>query len=411
MYTEEKLQACIDRISADIDLQKKALKLLELEKSVFQRQLNRHRDPVAKLPLEISSEIFVRCLPSRPEPGATTIPMLFLNVCNSWTDIAVSTPALWTSIHLNFPRVEGFRVVLRAWLQRARQHPLFLSIHGEFDGHVAAIVRQHAPKLQNLEIFHDEDYNVLSEIPGPLSSLETVTFGTSGGASPMLGRGIADISRLAPNLVDCTFVNVTLSDSTCLDAGVVVVLPNLRHLKIGDSNVSAAANRLRYLSLPSLQTLTLSMSFIAGDDLIFFLQQSSPPLQSLILGNGLRFSEMEACLRLVPALTQLEFWDTHGQDMKRWFAGFAEHPPRYVPNLRRLSMPGCWSGHIISDSSWKKLLGALSVHRTQISSLKIALRGSLTPEFKEETLAGFRQLIEDGREIYIGSEVQNFITS
>ncbi|KAJ6483010.1 hypothetical protein DFH09DRAFT_1107161 [Mycena vulgaris] len=68
-------------------------------KSAAQAQLNAILDPVARLPLEISSDIFLKCLPSRPAPGAHHIPMLFLNVCNSWMDIVVSTAQLWATIH------------------------------------------------------------------------------------------------------------------------------------------------------------------------------------------------------------------------------------------------------------------------------------------------------------------------
>ncbi|KAJ7453624.1 hypothetical protein B0H11DRAFT_1665734, partial [Mycena galericulata] len=95
----EELQARIAKISADIELQKAVLKNLERSKILFQRQLNSVRDPVARLPLEISSEIFIQCLPPLPVPGAHRAPMLLLNVCNAWTGIALSTPALWASIH------------------------------------------------------------------------------------------------------------------------------------------------------------------------------------------------------------------------------------------------------------------------------------------------------------------------
>ncbi|KAJ7026978.1 hypothetical protein C8F04DRAFT_896624, partial [Mycena alexandri] len=56
-----------------------------------------------RLPLEIASEIFIHSLPSVPSAGALDSPMLLLRICNSWTDIALSTPNLWSSIHLDFP--------------------------------------------------------------------------------------------------------------------------------------------------------------------------------------------------------------------------------------------------------------------------------------------------------------------
>ncbi|KAJ7120409.1 hypothetical protein C8R43DRAFT_853873, partial [Mycena crocata] len=52
-------------------------------------------DPVAKLPLELSSDIFLRCLPDDPAPNEAVAPMLLLRVCHAWSDIALSTALLW----------------------------------------------------------------------------------------------------------------------------------------------------------------------------------------------------------------------------------------------------------------------------------------------------------------------------
>ncbi|KAJ7457320.1 hypothetical protein FB451DRAFT_1008992, partial [Mycena latifolia] len=90
-------------LSADISRQKEVLKSLERSKSAAQHQLNALRDPVARLPVELSSEIFIQCLPSRPAPNAGDAPLLLLSICKAWTDIALSTPALWTAIHADKP--------------------------------------------------------------------------------------------------------------------------------------------------------------------------------------------------------------------------------------------------------------------------------------------------------------------
>ncbi|KAJ7727231.1 hypothetical protein B0H16DRAFT_1331657, partial [Mycena metata] len=89
------LEARIAQISSDIALQQEVLKSLERKKSAAQRQLNAIRDPIAQLPLEISSEIFLGCLTSQRKPGSHIAPLLLLNICNTWTDIALSTPAMW----------------------------------------------------------------------------------------------------------------------------------------------------------------------------------------------------------------------------------------------------------------------------------------------------------------------------
>ncbi|KAJ7236022.1 hypothetical protein C8J57DRAFT_1088494, partial [Mycena rebaudengoi] len=104
------LRARLADISANIARQRKALEDLERSRIDAQRQLNSLLDPIARLPVEISSEIFILCLPDsgsgyrhrRPNPAAA--PLLFLSICTAWADIARSTPALWDTIHVHFPR-------------------------------------------------------------------------------------------------------------------------------------------------------------------------------------------------------------------------------------------------------------------------------------------------------------------
>ncbi|KAJ7896372.1 hypothetical protein B0H14DRAFT_2201513, partial [Mycena olivaceomarginata] len=99
----------IEELSSEITLQKKLLKQLEHDKSLVQGQLNAVVDPLEQLPLGISLEIFLQCIRvvpdctarqgdpiPRPMAGALHVPMLLLNVCNAWSAIALSTPALWS---------------------------------------------------------------------------------------------------------------------------------------------------------------------------------------------------------------------------------------------------------------------------------------------------------------------------
>ncbi|KAJ6525033.1 hypothetical protein DFH09DRAFT_1368266 [Mycena vulgaris] len=106
------IQRRINELSADIVRQKEVLKQLETKKGAAQRQLNAILDPVACLPLEISPEIFIQCLPG---------PLLFLNICNTWTHIALSTPALWAVIHPEDTIVD-LKNLLNTWLKRAGSH-------------------------------------------------------------------------------------------------------------------------------------------------------------------------------------------------------------------------------------------------------------------------------------------------
>ncbi|KAJ7166753.1 hypothetical protein C8R46DRAFT_876343, partial [Mycena filopes] len=52
--------------------------------------------PVLALPVEITGEIFMRCLPEFPaHPSGTIAPMLLTRICRQWRNIACSTPRLW----------------------------------------------------------------------------------------------------------------------------------------------------------------------------------------------------------------------------------------------------------------------------------------------------------------------------
>ncbi|KAJ8094527.1 hypothetical protein AAF712_010194 [Marasmius tenuissimus] len=104
------------------------------------------------VPQEIMEEIFLCCLFSArtgsfTDAGTSRPPLLFLTVCKRWRKIAVSTPSLWSTVQLTFPRrflesssslgnIDGSvpaSVGVRAWLTRASDSPLSLSIQEDPD--------------------------------------------------------------------------------------------------------------------------------------------------------------------------------------------------------------------------------------------------------------------------------------
>ncbi|KAJ7328941.1 hypothetical protein DFH08DRAFT_1084414 [Mycena albidolilacea] len=74
------LRPRIEELSSEILLQKELLKKLEHDKILVKRELNAVADPVARLPLELSSEIFLQSLDPlpKPQPRARHAPMLLL---------------------------------------------------------------------------------------------------------------------------------------------------------------------------------------------------------------------------------------------------------------------------------------------------------------------------------------------
>ncbi|KAJ7235974.1 hypothetical protein C8J57DRAFT_1144813, partial [Mycena rebaudengoi] len=107
--------------------QRKVLEDLERGRADIQRQLNCLLDPITRLPVEISSEIFIHCL------DPTTAPLLLLRICTAWANIARSTPALWDTIYASFPRAKGFEHLFDSYLARSQSRGLALTLGGEFD--------------------------------------------------------------------------------------------------------------------------------------------------------------------------------------------------------------------------------------------------------------------------------------
>ncbi|KAJ7774881.1 hypothetical protein B0H16DRAFT_1684566 [Mycena metata] len=261
------VQARIDELSAEIERQKEVLNQLACDKAAAQRQLNALRDPIAQLPLELSSEIFLQCFDrALPRPDPSTAPMLLLNICNAWANIALSTPALWAAIFIERP----CHALLRIWLQRARDHPLSVSYNrvGESNNEVA-VLGKYSKQLKQLGIFTQGLHHLNPFLAfGPLPCLETLEIGRSPdyGFHEVSITGVIDLLRLAPNLVEYTHSIATRIDYNEQEA---VILPNLHTLNFkagGDDDL------LRYISLPSLERLSLRLT--AVDDLVLFLKRN-----------------------------------------------------------------------------------------------------------------------------------------
>ncbi|KAJ7752414.1 hypothetical protein DFH07DRAFT_521028 [Mycena maculata] len=417
----QELEARLEKISADIDLQRELLKKLEHSKILVQRQLNAVRDPVARLPLEISSEIFVHSLSPRPEFGSQNIPMLLLNVCNAWANIVLSTPRLWAAIHVDFPQPESFKQSLETWLRRAGNCHLSMSLSGAINAGVGGVIWPYVHRLKHLEI--DLFYGLgdggitaflLGIGQGPLPFLETLlihdsTDGFGGYSVPC----VIELLRLAPNVVEFMIQLYPAYDIP--ESPEQLVLPALRQLMFGGrSNMKGDDEILKCLSLPNLQTLHLPMHDIEDNGLLEFLQRSSPPLQNLMIGDGCGdiedFTCFERCVLLVPTLTRLELSGPSDRLVEDFLSVLAESPTHMLPNLRSLTIR-LDMDTIISPGFWTTVLRALSGRRSQLTYFKIVQPLFWTPEPEAELCAALRQLEVDGMEVYVGTKERNILSA
>ncbi|KAJ7453623.1 hypothetical protein B0H11DRAFT_271041 [Mycena galericulata] len=166
---------------------------------------------------------------------------------------------------------------------------------------------------------------------------------------------------------------------------------------------------LSHLTLPRLESLSLPMYVVVGDQLLPFLKRSSPPLRELVLGDGLIHGDLgrlDECLRLVPTLTHFELRCFLRATFARLLAALAESPSQLLPNIRTITIR-IYSDATIPDSSWDALLRVLTARRRQIQTICVEVqRASLKPA--ANILAAFEELRSDGMDVYIVTADQNF---
>jgi hypothetical protein len=424
----KELQARIDKLAADIDLQKTVLQQLEQSKSAAQRQLNAICDPMTRLPLEISSAIFLLCLPhSHPKPTPCTAPMLLLRVCHAWAEIAVSTPALWVAIRVDVLGVK----FLQAWLQRARNYPLSISLRRSFNSRIGILLRQYAKQLKHLKIYDEEldDLDSLTDLES-FPCLETLTLGALSDGDTDLDTFSLDhvmgLLRLTPNLVECTFHNVCFdvdSDSedeySNINGNEKLVLPELRCLKFGptaDLNDLAGEDCIiRHLTLPAVKTLALPLTQFSTADLSSFLKRSSPPLEKLVLGVGisdLRFQRLADCLRILSSLVHLEFGPDRTSHLVEDLLDALADSPHFLPNLRTLKV--VCNLPFPCRPLYQKVLRAVTARCTQLVCLDIRTEYDRDPSALHympdaDIRVQLRKFAAEGVNSYIGTPSRNMI--
>ncbi|KAF7366765.1 F-box domain-containing protein [Mycena sanguinolenta] len=394
----EELQARVAKLSAEIRAQKEVLRQLEESKWAAQRELHAICVPIAVLPLEISSEIFLRCLPSSPSPNKPyAAPMLLMNICRAWTEVALSTPELWASIDLRHSRID----VLQSWLHRAQHCPLSITLHRRLNADASAVFEQYAPQLKHLTLCEAGSYvHLLTSFP----RLETLTLGSPKTLLASLRTNIpnewklGDVARLlslAPNLLRCASRNANLGswDPDSDNDLPTLTLPNLRYLEFGGLRVGSEL--ITRLTLPALDTLYMPLEPGSSTDLSPFLQRSVPPLRKLVFLGG-QSTEVDEYLRLLPSLTHFEWLASSGAfDV---FTALADSES-LLPNLRSLKVRGRSFNHI--SALHPTLLRMLSARHPRL--VRFHLFGE-QPMPDAETLVEFRHLIAEGMEIVIGEQ-------
>ncbi|KAJ7643560.1 hypothetical protein FB45DRAFT_278014 [Roridomyces roridus] len=352
--TAAQLRANITDISSSIARQRALLKDLEKQKSEAESLLNAVLDPMGRLPLEIATDIFKQCLPSTPTfDNYKATPAVLTEICRAWRKLAISTPTLWTSISDAGVPPEKFSSFFRTWGLRTKGLPLSVRLHKSLTAPDQYSLHSFARRVRTLEVHSPRDGG-LRGIAGyrfsDLKSLKVTRCMVDYDWVPFHNaRASARLLACAPNLEECTFVNLRFTDDIHSDPTTDVATPlthaSLKRLQLGASQAPTYPSDLcssvilQYLTLPALESLCISDLDIAPEDVVSFLTRSSPPLRSLYLSSEhYEDGEIEHYLRLVPNLTDLDIrYEDEFATPLLWVFRDAND---LLPNLRSLTMRG-----------------------------------------------------------------------
>ncbi|KAJ7845416.1 hypothetical protein B0H14DRAFT_2203316, partial [Mycena olivaceomarginata] len=122
----------IERIDHEIAL----LQARRLQLSAYVADHEALISPIRQLPVDIIREIFIACIPTDQNPvmSVKMAPLLLSRICSGWRTIALSTPRLWSSIHVPEPHAklpqyvrDGCLQLMKTWLTRSGGLPLSIS--------------------------------------------------------------------------------------------------------------------------------------------------------------------------------------------------------------------------------------------------------------------------------------------
>ncbi|KAJ7621925.1 hypothetical protein DFH06DRAFT_768831 [Mycena polygramma] len=406
------LRRKIEEVNAAIKLRDERPSL-EQVRSRFEGYLNGELDPMTRLPLELSSDILLRCLPAACAPALDPYdaPMVFLSICRSWTRIALSQPALWTGIQIQFPRAPRFGRLVDAWLHRAHPRETSISMRGTLDSRVGAVVQQHAQRVRNLELSFPSAGELPQISSAHFSSLKVLTIAQDNVTDPdppeffsETPKSCIQMMMAAPGLVECTFDGLWFGEDEH-DSSVPVIHHSLRHLNLGVRSAPCSATPLQYLTLPALRDLYVCDFDIDQEDFLFFLTRSAPPMQSLSIPNIVWTPQAVDLFTQFPSLTDLRL-SCHSTRKDYGLLEALATRPDFLPNLRIL----CTIRWYPDRARCEQLVRALSARRASqhcpIQSFRLQWTRS---SIDVDIMADLRRLAADGMQIHVDNGGPNLI--
>ncbi|KAJ6455371.1 hypothetical protein C8R45DRAFT_1036137, partial [Mycena sanguinolenta] len=387
-------QSLRDRL-AQLDVQ---IAILEAERRIIRKKLQSVTYPILKLPFEITSQIFVNCVPdlqgAHPifdfSPVRLPIPVLLTQICRAWREIASKTPRIWAtfSLHVDEIRRKNYALHprrLAEWLEKVGSSPLSFILERRNNYNIPAALttslgpilalsnrwqtvdlrlphedfvkeplqsnlRERLHSLENLRIdakrSRRTDIVAAFELAPRLRSVSVEHLSTTRILLPwrqlthftgtwMTGADCLHVLRSADSLVECKF------DGIDGDLDETALLPKNFTLKVLYLHGEAVCcDLLSLLTLPSLVELDFYDGGMSDyqEHFVDFLSRSRPPMLHLSLHGG-AYSRVVHGFFFLLDITVLEISRLTAGKLSEFFQDLrTRDPASFLPNLESIAV-------------------------------------------------------------------------
>ncbi|KAJ7162260.1 hypothetical protein C8R46DRAFT_1353242 [Mycena filopes] len=355
--------------------------------------------PARRLPLDMVQEIFVACLPTHRNcvMSASEAPVLLGRICSDWRAISLSTPCLWSRIHIVEPSSWSASPLLaeklaqrlettKIWLDRSGQCPLSISFEGGMSGHesppgtpsnhsaaerflhalvpfsrrwrqihftaplstllqtMSHLNETDVPLLESVALYHHFYHQIDDAAFGPLQMLlapRISSFSTPANMFRVASRTFSPLrwQKLTRLFIDGPPWNVGSEMNSEGMLGIIAQCPELRFCRIGinDGEDRPVPYQHPVVELPSLHTLEVHCAEQMGPAISFFLERiSSPKLCSFTFRGYTQTHHSQSLAQFFARSPVLETLEIDSLAFSR--AALIESLRALPPTMRRLGI-------------------------------------------------------------------------